>query len=81
MQHIYDSQAQKKATNLSINSDLLHQAKQLKINISATLEKSLSQEVRKCKEAAWLAENKEALLASNKFVEKHGVFAAQYRVF
>ena len=81
MQHVYDNQAQKKAANLSINSDLLHQAKQLNINISATLEKSLTKEVRKCKEAAWLAENKEALLASNKFVEKYGVFSDQHRVF
>jgi len=81
MQHVYDDQAKKKATNLSINSDLLLQAKQLKINISATLESSLTKEVRKRKEAAWLAENKEALLASNKFVEKHGVFSDQYRVF
>jgi len=81
MQHVSDIQAQKKSANLSINSDLLQQAKQLKINISATLEKSLAQEVRRCKEEAWLAENKEALVASNKFVEKHGVFSDPYRVF
>jgi len=81
MQPIYNTQAQKKATNLSVNSDLLAQAKQLKINISATLEKSLIQEVRKHKEASWLAENKEALLASNTFVAKHGLFSDEHRVF
>jgi antitoxin CcdA len=34
---MYDSQAPKKATNLSINSDLLNRARALDINLSAVL--------------------------------------------
>lgn len=78
---MYDPKAQKKATNLSLNSDLLAQAKALHINISATVEKSLVEEVRKRKEEAWLEENKTAIISSNQFVEKHGGFSDQYRVF
>jgi antitoxin CcdA len=81
MQQIYDTHAQKKATNLSLNSDLLSKAKALKINLSATLEKSLAEEVRKRKAETWLAENKEAIEASNKFIEKNGLFSDGLRQF
>lgn len=78
---MYDPKAQKKATNLSLNSDLLAQAKSLKINLSATLEKSLSEEVQKRKEQLWLKENKAAIEEFNARVEEHGVFGENYRVF
>ena len=81
MQQIYDTHAQKKATNLSLNSDLLAQAKELKINLSATLEKSLAEEVRKRKAQSWLAENKEAIEEYNQRIEKHGVFSDGLRLF
>ncbi len=81
MQKIYDTHAQKKATNLSLNSDLLAQAKELKINLSATLEKSLAEEVRKRKAETWLNENKEAIEASNTFIEKNGLFSDGLRLF
>ena len=41
MTAIYNKNAKKKATNISINSDLLEKAKQYKINISANVEKTL----------------------------------------
>jgi antitoxin CcdA len=81
MTHLYNPQAPKKAANLSVNSDLLTQAKQFNINLSATLEKALSEEVRKSKEKTWLEENKEALALANQFVEKHGLFSDKYRMF
>jgi len=81
MQHIYNIQAQKKAANLSINSDLLNQAKKLKINLSATLERSLAEELRKRKEASWLAENKKAIIEYNQRIEKSGLFSDGLRVF
>ncbi len=36
MQDLYDIHAPKKATNLSLNSDLLQKARDLKVNLSAT---------------------------------------------
>jgi toxin CcdB len=47
MKSVYDPEAAKKATNLTVNSDLLAKAKELKINVSATLETALSEAVRK----------------------------------
>ena len=41
MQALYDFDAPKKATNLSLNSDLLKKTKALNINLSATLEQAL----------------------------------------
>jgi len=35
MQYVYDENALEKATNLSINSDLLKKSRGLKINLSA----------------------------------------------
>jgi len=81
MQHVYNIQAQKKAANLSINSDLLSQAKVLKINLSATLEQSLAAELRKRKEVSWRTENKQAIDEYNQRIEKCGLFSDGLRVF
>ena len=78
---VYDVKAQKKAANLSLNSDLLAQAKAFNINISATVEKSLAEEVRKRKEIAWLEDNKAAIEEYNQRIEQHGLFSGKYRVF
>lgn len=42
----YDGNAPKKAVNLSINSDLLREARELGLNLSRTLEKTLEQAVK-----------------------------------
>ncbi|MDQ6989167.1 MAG: type II toxin-antitoxin system CcdA family antitoxin [Mariprofundaceae bacterium] len=81
MSQVFDQQAPKKAANLSINSDLLAQAKKLKINLSATLEKTLVAELSKKKEQAWLAENKEAIAEFNQRIEKQGLFSDALRTF
>ena len=73
--------APKKPTNLSINSDLLAVARELKINLSAILERALLNEVKELKKKRWLDENKEAIEACNQFVAKNGLFADKYRVF
>ena len=81
MQKFYDTNAPKKPANLSINSDLLNEAKSLKINLSATLEAALLNEVKAARRDLWLAENKEAIDACNKLAESHGLFADKHRVF
>ena len=77
----YDASAPKKATNLTVNSDLLSQAKSLGINISAFLEQSLAQHVQKLKAEAWLRENKPAIEAYNQDVERQGTFSDELREF
>ena len=81
MRKMYDTNAPKKPANLSINSDLLNEAKSLKINLSATLEAALLNELKAARRDLWLAENKEAIEACNKLAESHGLFGDKHRAF
>jgi len=81
MSDFYNTKAPKKAANVSINSDLLQQAKLLKINLSATLEDELASLIRQMRCAQWLDENRPALDDYNTFVEKHGTFSDGLRQF
>jgi antitoxin CcdA len=73
--------SRKKATNLSIDADLLAAARKLKINLSRTFEMALAEKVRALQREAWLAENREAIEAHNRFVERHGVWSDGLRQF
>ena len=81
MNDCYNSNAPKKAANVSINSDLLQQAKDLKINLSATLEEQLAHLIRRKRRAQWLDENRRAMDDYSAFVEKHGVLSDGLRQF
>lgn len=81
MNNVYDLAAPKKATNLTVNSDLLSQAKALGINISAVLEQSLAEQVKKLKAQAWVCENQSAIQAYNQDVEHNGTFSEDSRAF
>ncbi len=81
MKQIYNTSAPKKSTNLSINSDLLHEAKALKLNLSATFEIALLNELKSARRAKWLAENKQAIVACNKLANTEGFFADKHRIF
>lgn len=81
MPQIYDETASKKSANLSINSDLLKKARNLKINLSATLEHALALQVKQAARKTWLGENKKALKALNKLADKNGLFSDSYRKF
>ena len=71
----------KRAANLSINAELLDEAKALAINLSATLERALESEVRERKRERWLAANREAIAEYNARVAEHGVFSDHFRAF
>ena len=81
MQPLYDTNAPKKPTNLSVNSDLLFRIKEMDINISATLEKALIGELKKAEAERWATDNKKAIQKYNKFVEDHGCFGDEFRSF
>ena len=78
---IFNPAAPKKSANLSINADLLQQAKQLNINLSQTLEQHLAEIIRQAQRSQWLAENKNALDEYNRRIEKHGTFSDGLRRF
>lgn len=81
MNDAYNTRAPKKATNVSINSDLLEKAKGLNINLSATLERALADQLRTEQRAQWLRENADAIQAYNQFVETNGTFSDSVRKF
>ncbi len=81
MSSLYNTKAPKKPTNLTVNSDLLTQAKDYKINISATLESALADALKARKIDLWKEENKEAIVSYNSSVEEYGLFSDEIRMF
>lgn len=81
MQPVYNTHAPKRAANLSINADLLSKARELDINLSATLEQALIEALRKRQRDQWVAENQAAIEAYNEHVGKQGAFSDGLRSF
>jgi antitoxin CcdA len=71
----------KRATNVSIRSDLLVAAREAGVNLSATLERALAAELAELKRRHWREENREAIAAYNDYVEEHGTFSDDVRSF
>lgn len=81
MQSANDSRSTKKPVNLSINGDLLAVARELNINLSATMEAALAEAVKRKRRERWLAENQAAIAAYNERVDTDGVFSDGLREF
>ncbi|WP_129127131.1 type II toxin-antitoxin system CcdA family antitoxin [Geomonas oryzae] len=79
--NIFDPDAPKKSTNLSINSDLLRQAKERRINLSQALEARLAEMLREEFHLHWNEENKEGIEDYNRRVEAEGTFGDGRRQF
>ena len=77
----FDANAPKKPANLSINSDLLQQAKEHHINLSQALELRLAEILRDEKRRNWMEENREAVDEYNRRIETNGVFSDGTRQF
>ncbi len=77
----HDPTKPKRPANLSVNSDLLRQARIFNINLSATLEAALIEALRIKRREQWLRENRHAIAAYNEHVEESGVFSDGLRNF
>jgi antitoxin CcdA len=73
--------AAKRATNVSIRTDLLDAAREAGVNLSATLERALAEELASLKRARWREENRDAIAAYNDYVDEHGAFSDGVRSF
>ena len=71
----------KRATNLSLNAKMLDAARELGINLSATVDALLADEVRRRYWARWNEENKEAIAHYNARIAREGLPLAGYRSF
>lgn len=71
----------KKATNLSLNAEVLKMAKELGMNISQTVDALLAEEVKRRYWEKWRDDNREAFAAYNERVRREGLPLAKYRAF
>jgi antitoxin CcdA len=81
MNTTYDETAPKRPANLSVNSDLLRQARALGINLSATLEEALAERLHRRQRDEWLAQHRAQIEAYNRAVDERGVFSDGLRSF
>ena len=73
--------ASKRPANVSVRAELLDKAKRLGINLSRTLEDKLTELVREAEGREWLAQNRRAIDAYNKRIEREGVWSDGLRGF
>jgi antitoxin CcdA len=71
----------RRATNVSLDPELVAAARALSINVSRACEDGLATAVKKERERQWLAENREAIEGHNRWVAEHGLPLAKYRLF
>lgn len=81
MEHLFDIYAKKTSVNIAVNSDLLKKSQALNINLSASLEDALSQQLKEHVQMQWELQNRNAIKSYNEFVEAHGCFSDDYRCF
>ncbi|MBA4353533.1 MAG: post-segregation antitoxin CcdA [Novosphingobium sp.] len=81
-QHNHDfTTAARKATNVSLDSTMVSEAKRLGVNISRACEAGLAAEIAQAHARQWKIENSSALASSNEWVERNGLPLARYRQF
>ena len=73
--------SQRRATNVTLPKTLLHEARELGINLSQACERGLIAAVVEQRRQRWLIENSEAMDAWNDHVAEHGLPLADYRAF
>lgn len=71
----------RRATNVSLDADLVAEARALDINISRACEEGLERTVREERRRRWIEGNRDAMEASNEYVQKNGLPLAKYRMF
>lgn len=73
--------AARRATNLSIETVVLEEARALNINLSGAAQAGIRSAISAEKARKWKEENAEAIRSSNEYVEKHGLPLEKYRMF
>jgi antitoxin CcdA len=71
----------KQRTNVSIDKELLTEAREKKLKLSPILEKALRQKLKEERAAEWLEQNKKAIGTYNDEVHEQGVLSEGVRSF
>lgn len=74
-------QVTRKPTNLSLDAQLVADAKAMGLNLSETAERAIAEAVREEKVRRWKEENREAIESWNRYVEQNGIPFADKRQF
>ena len=69
------------ATNVSLDSALVAEARELGVNISRASAAGLAEAVAKARAELWLKQNRPALESSNAYVDAHGLPLQSLRQF
>lgn len=67
----------KQRVNITLDEALVAEAKELGLNLSEIAGAALLEKVRGERNRRWSEENREAIEASNRWIEKHGTLAEQ----
>lgn len=73
--------AARQAANLSIDANLMKEAKGLDVNVSRAAEAGIAEAVAAEKARLWKIENRAAIESWNAYVEEHGLPLAEFRQF
>ncbi|QDC01105.1 type II toxin-antitoxin system CcdA family antitoxin [Mesorhizobium sp. 8] len=73
--------AARQAANLSIDANLMKEAKGLDVNMSRAAEAGIAEAVAAEKARLWKIENRAAIESWNAYVEEHGLPLAEFRQF
>ena len=76
-----DREATRRPTNVSLDADLVRQARDLSINISRACEDGLAARIKQARERQWREANRGAIVSSNAFAEADGLPLARFRRF
>jgi antitoxin CcdA len=71
----------KKRTNVSIDAQLLEDARSRGIKLSPLLEEAIQEKLRQEREEQWRQENREAIRGYNDEIRTHGTFSDSLRSF
>ena len=71
----------KSAVNLSVDAELVAEAKAAGLNLSAVLESALQGALKERRWQAWREENRAAIEESNKELAENGLWSDRYRVW
>lgn len=75
-----EASAVRRATNVSLDERVVADARSLGINVSRACQAGLDAAISGERRKRWLEENREAIAASNAWVDKHGLPLEKYRL-
>jgi len=71
----------RRPTNISLDSAMIDDARELGINISRACEEGLAKHIAEERNRRWQEENREAIDGWNAWVEEHGLPLERFRQF